>query len=149
MTLAPKRTARTTNFTIVSTGWMLLLSGALSLFDLGAPVPWLPAAPAWTSYLYNGSLALLLAAMGFALARRRSWALAITFATSVLYSVDKLGFVLQTADQGPLDDLEDTAGELAPLVHELSRDAALLFLLFWWLFVLYLVWKRDYFQASS
>ena len=93
--------------------------------------------------------------MGFALARRRPWALAVTLAASVLYTVDKLGFVLQTPrDLGPLGGLEDTAGELAPelapLVQELSRTAALLILLGWWSFVLYLlVWKRDYFRRST
>jgi hypothetical protein len=142
---------RTNNFTIVSTGWLLLLSGVLSMFDLGAPVPFFPAAGAWVSYLYNGSLALLLSAMGFALARRRPWAIAVTLATSALYTVDKLGFVLQTAqDLGPLGSLEGTAGELASLVQEVSRTAALLFLLGWWSFVLYLlVWKRDYFRRST
>ena len=141
---------RKTNFTIASTGWLLLLSGAFSFFDLSAPLPFFPRAGAWLAYLYNGSLAALLCAMGFALAQRRPWALNVTLATSVLYTVDKLGFVLQKPeDQTALGGLEGSLGELAPLVHELTAGAALLFLLGWWSFVLYLGWKRDYFRASS
>ena len=140
---------RKSNFTIASTGWLLMLSGAFSLLDLGAPVPMFRGAGAWAAYLYNGSLVLFLCAMGFALAQRRPWALAITLATSVLYTIDKLGFVLQDPAEQTLGDLDGSLGELAPLVHELSRGVALLFLLGWWLFVLYLVWKRDYFRARS
>ena len=141
---------RKNNFTIASTGWLLMLSGAASLLDLGAPLPFFPRAGAWASYLYNGSLAALLCAMGFALAQRRPWALSVTLATSVLYTVDKLAVVLpRPEDHGALGDLEGSLGELAPLVHVLSRSAALLFLLGWWSFVLYLGWKRDYFRAGS
>jgi hypothetical protein len=147
---APARptSTRKSNFTIASTGWLLLLSGAGSVLDLGAPLPWFPRAGAWAAYVFNGSLAALLCAMGFALARRRPWALPVTLATSVLYTLDKLGLILQgPAEQGALGDLA-AIGELAPLVHEVSRSAALLFLLGWWSFVLYLGWKRGYFRAG-
>ena len=137
------------NFTIASTGWLLLVSGALSLLDLSAPIPWFRGAGPWAAYLYNGSLALLLCAMGLALAQRRPWALAVTLVTSALYTVDKLGFALQKPEDQALGDLDDSLAELAPIVHELSRTVALLFLLGWWSFVLYLVWKRDYFRSRS
>ena len=141
---------RKSNFTVASTGWLLLLSGALSVFDLGAPLPFLPRAGAWAAYVFNGALAGLLCAMGFALAQRRPWALKATLVASVLYTVDKLGVVLQSPeDQRALGGLEGSLGELAPLVHDLSRTAALLFLLGWWSFVLYLGSKRAYFRASE
>jgi hypothetical protein len=149
---APARPAgiRKNNFTIASTGWLLLLSGAFSLFDLGAPLPFFSGAGTGTAYLYNGSFAVLLCAMGFALAQRRPWALPVTLATSLPYTIDKLGVVLQRPDdRAALGDLDGSLRELAPLAHELSRSVALLFLLGWWSFVLYLGWKRDYFRAGS
>jgi hypothetical protein len=142
--------ARKNNFTIASTGWLLLLSGALSLLDLTAALPFFPHAGAWAAYVYNGSLAGLLCAMGYALAKRRPWALPVTLVTSVLYTLDKLAVVLRKPeDPLALGGLAGSLGELAPLVHELSRSAALLFLLGWWSFVLYLWLKRDYFRADA
>jgi hypothetical protein len=135
------------NSTIVTSGWLLLVSGAWSLFTLTAPVVLLGAARTGLgAVLYNGTFAALFLAMGAALVWRKPWALKATWVTSLFYTLDKLELVFDPAARAlALGDSASMLGELLPTVQQVLVLVGVLFLLGWWGFVFYLYLKRDYF----
>lgn len=143
--------ARAKSFTIVSTGWLLLLSAGWSLFSLSSPVAAFGSMRTGAvAVLYQASFAGLFAAMGAALVWRKPWAMAVTLATSLLYTLDKLDFILNERTRvAALGELGSLLGDVEPIAQQAAVVTALLFLLSWWGFVLYLYAKRDYFRAVT
>jgi hypothetical protein len=138
------------NPTIVTTGWLLLLSGGWSLMTLSSPVALFGTLRAGAiAVFYNGLFAILLSAMGYALVARKPWALSATWLASLLYTLDKLELLLDpSARAAALGEAASMIGELAPVVEQALLLSALLFLLGWWGFVGYLYLKREYFRAG-
>jgi hypothetical protein len=138
------------NFTIVSTGYLLLLSGAWSLSSLTAPVALFGAQRAGLiAVLYNSVFAALFLGMGYALVRRTPWALPVTWAASLVYTFDKLELILDpSAREAVLGESAGMLGDFTPMVQQVFVFSALLFLVGWWSFVVYLHVKRDYFRAA-
>jgi hypothetical protein len=136
-----------TNFTIASAGVLLMLSGVWSLVTLAEPVLLLGARRAGlVAVLYNGVFGALFLGMGYALVRRRPWALPITWATSLVYTFEKLEMVLDPASQeGILGESAELLEDLGPLVQQAFIGTGLLLLVGWWSFVVYLYLKRAYF----
>lgn len=135
------------NSTIAITGWLLLLSGAWSALSLTAPVALFGAAyTGVAAVLYNSLFAASFLAMGVALVRRKPWALPVTLAASLFYTVDKLELLLDPVARGlALGESASMIGDFAPLVDQVLLLAGLSFLVGWWGFVVYLYLKRDYF----
>jgi hypothetical protein len=146
-----KSKATQSNATIALTGWLLLLSGVWSLLSLTTPVALFGAARSgFVAVLYNGGFAALFVATGAALIQRKPWALRVTLATSLLYTLDKLELIFDPAARElALGESASMVGEFAPLVQQGLVLAGLLFLAGWWGFVAYLYFKRDYFQSPS
>jgi hypothetical protein len=138
------------NATIASTGWLLLLSGAWSLLSLTTPVALFGAAHSGVlAVLYNGLFAGSFLAMGAGLIWRKPWALRLTLATSLLYTLDKLELLFDPAARElALGESAGMVGELAPMAQQGLLLAGLFFLAGWWSFVGYLYFKRDYFRAG-
>jgi hypothetical protein len=136
------------DFTIASSGVLLILSGAWSLVTVTAQVPVFGGFGGALAVLYNGVFAGLFAAMGYALVARKAWALPVVLATSLAYTVDKLAFVLDpSAQAAALGEVGAALGELGSAVNDVTSAVSLAFLAGWWGFVGYLVWKRAYFDA--
>jgi hypothetical protein len=134
--------------TIASSGALLLVSGVWSLLSLASPVPVFGGLTGAAALLYNAVMSATVIAMGFALVRRTPWAMRAVWCASFVYTVDKLGALLdESAQHASLAELEAVAGPLAPLVLDMARLVSLLCLLGWWGFVLFLFLKRDYFSA--
>jgi hypothetical protein len=142
------------DFTIVSSGWLLIVSGAVSLATVTSPVALFGGMRGGiVAVLYNAVFAGALGTMGFALATRKSWAMKATLATSAIYTYDKLEFVLdggaRHAALGEADGLLASLGSLGTAVEQISLLTSLVFLVCWWLFVAYLYAKRRYFDRAT
>jgi hypothetical protein len=138
------------NFTIVSSGWLLILSGAALLVTVTSPVALLGAMRGGVvAVLYNSVFAIAFGTMGFALATRKPWALMATLATSVIYTLDKLEFLLDgAAREAALDEADGLLGSLGAAMDQVRVIISPVFLLCWWLFVAYLYAKRRYFDRE-
>ena len=136
-------------FTIVSSGWLLIASGAWSLATLTSPVALFGAMRGGViAILYNAAFAVAFGAMGFALVARKRWALAATWATSALYTLDKLEVLLDVAARRSAVGDADGLGSLDAITNQVSLIASLVFLLCWWAFVAYLYTRRRYFDRA-
>jgi hypothetical protein len=137
------------NFTIASSGLLLLVGGVWSLLSLTEPVSVFGGLTGAGALLYNTVMAAATIAMGFALVRRTPWAMRAVWGASLVYTVDKLAFLLdESAQHASLAELEAVAGPLSSLMQETARAVSLLCLLGWWGFVVYLYLKRAYFSAQ-
>ena len=141
--------------TLVTSGWLLMASGAFGMFSLSSGVPLFGAVRhGVVAVLYNGVTSGALLAMGVALAWRKRWAMRAVAGASVVYSLDKLLFLLdpsaRAAALGESDRL--ASGLLGPDVlsrlDALSVMMAVGFLVGWWAFVGWLYLHRDYFTPS-
>ena len=145
------------NFTIVSSGWLLLLSALVSMFSLASPVLLVGGLHGGAvAVIYNALFTASFALMGFALVARRRWALPATYAASAMYTLDKLEFVLDAparkaafdaAGGGMLGGLG--LGNAGPMMEQMASLVFLVFLLCWWAFVAYLYVKRAYFDGGE
>ncbi len=142
--------APSSNFTIVSSGWLLMLSGAGSLISVTSPVAlWGNVHDGMVAVLYNLMFVVLFGAMGFALAYRKPWALPITLLTSVAYTFDKLEAIFDDAvTQASLGEAASVLGDLGPIVQQVFVLTSVLFAVMWWAFVIYLYFKRSYFRPA-
>jgi hypothetical protein len=147
--LASARPSR--NFTILSTGWLLVLSGAWMLASCTAPVPLFGALRGGVaSVVYHGVLSVSFLTMGYALAARKPWALAATFAASAAYTIDKLLYVIDAkARQASLAEsiylLDTLSGGTGAMVDTVAVLTSLAFLACWWGLVIYIYVKRAHF----
>ncbi len=140
-----------TNFTIVSSGWLLMLSAAGSLIFIGSPVTLAGSLyHGLIAVLYNLTFVVLFGAMGYALAYRKPWALPVTLLTSIAYTLDKIEVIFdETATKVTLGEAADMLGDMAPVVQQVRVLVAVLFVLMWWGFAAYLYVKRDYFLGEK
>lgn len=147
---APEPRVRQTkpNFTIASSGALLLLSGLWSLSSLTAPVALLGAMrTGFVALLYNGAFAALFMAMGYALLMKKTWALSVSWAATALYTLDKLELIFdEAARSAALGESSAMLGDFSALIDQVLVMAGGLFLLGWWSFVLFLYVKRGYFR---
>lgn len=135
------------SFTLLTSGWLLLLSGVWMAITITSPVPLFGAMRGGVvAVLYNGVFAASLFAMGLALATYKPWALNATWAASACYSVDKLLFLLDSgARKASLAEsralLNAFGASLETLLDQAMVGVSLLFLLGWWGLV-WVVWRR-------
>lgn len=136
------------NFTIVSSGWLLVLSAVWSMVTLTSPVALAGAMRGGAvAVVYNLIFGLSFAAMGLALATRQRWAMTATYVTSAVYTLDKMEFLLdERARKASLAEASGLLGSMGSMVEQGMVLVSLVFLLCWWSFVVYLYIKRDYFQ---
>ena len=156
----PPDPGKSRNLTILTTGWLLVLSGAWTILTSTTPVPLFGAMRGGiVAILYNGALGASLLAMGYALGARKPWALLATAAATVFYTLDKALYLLDPlarsaslkdsgqmfailgADLGTMTDRIAVMDQIAVMVS-LSCLAA------WWGLVFYLYLKRAYFQPA-
>ena len=140
------------SFTMVSTGWLLVLSGAWMLINCTSPVPLLGAVHSGiVAVLYNGVIALSFIAMGYALAARTPWALVATAAATVAYTLDKVLFIVDGLARraflaGSSQLLTSLGPETGGMVEQVALQMSWAFLAGWWGLAIYIWLKRGYFQ---
>jgi hypothetical protein len=140
------------SFTMLTTGWLLGLSGAWMLLACSSPVPLLGAVRGGiVAVLYNGVFGVLMLAMGYALASRKPWALTATAAATAAYTLDKVLFIVDApARLASLKDGSQLLNSLGPgmdsMVDQVAVVMAASFLAGWWGLVMYIYFKRGYFR---
>jgi hypothetical protein len=149
--LSPTTDKPPRNFTLFSTGWLLVLSGVWMLVTCTSPVPLFGELRGGAvAVLYHGLLSASFLAMGYALATRKPWALAATAAASVAYTLDKLMYLIDAkARQASLVEsiqFFDTLGEgMSDMIDQVAVVLSLAFLACWWGLCVYIYIKRAYF----
>ncbi len=142
-------------FTIKTAGVFFLLSAAFSMFSLRSPVPLLGQMHSGPlAAVYNGAFVALFAAMGVGLLMGRRWGAQLLIAGTVLYTVDRLQFVLdkdlRTAYLGGAAMLK----QVEPLIDPQMLDQSVLLTVLvsvacWWGFALYIYVRRGYFNNAT
>lgn len=139
---------------MLTTGWLLALSGAWLLVSCTSPVPLFGAVRSGAvAILYNGALGLMLLAMGYALAARKPWALVATWAATAGYTIDKLLFIMDgPARRAFLANTSELLNSLGPetgaMAERLAVQMSWAFLAGWWGLVIYIYLKRLYFREE-
>ena len=152
--LSPPDPGKSRNLTILTTGWLLVLSGAWTILTSTTPVPLFGAMRGGiVAVFYNGALGASLLAMGYALGARKPWALLATAAATFFYTLDKALFLLdgkaRSASLGGSRQLLDTLGvDLGNMADRIAVMVSLSCLAAWWGLVFYLYLKRAYFQPT-
>ena len=150
----PPQAGARRNFTMLTSGWLLALSGAWMLVTCSSPVPLFGEVRGGVvAVLYNGAFGLLLLVMGYALAGRKSWALAATGAATAAYTLDKVLFIIDgPARRAALGDGSQMLNSLGPgtgtMVDQVAVLMSVAFLAGWWGLVLYVYLKRGYFRSQ-
>lgn len=146
--------ARKRSFTLVSSGWLLLLSGVWMVFTAATPVPlWGAMRSGAVAVVYNGVFAVSLLAMGVALVMHRRWAMNATWAASACYTLDKLLFILDSgARKASMAEgaalLRMLGSNTEGLVDQVSVAMALAFLAGWWGLVWFVYRRRADFDPA-
>ena len=148
----PPRAAAGRNFTMLTSGWLLAVSGVWMLVTCTSPVPLFGAVQSGAvAVVYNGVLGALFLAMGYALAGRKSWALTATAAATAAYTLDKVLFILDApARRAFLANGSQMIDSLGPGMGSMVDQLAVLmswsFLAGWWGLAIYIYIKRGYFR---
>ena len=145
-----------TRFTIRTAGVFFLASAVFEVLSVSAEVPLVgDVRGGVVAVVYHLLFVGLFLGMGVGLWAGTSWGLRFMFLGTVLYTLDRILYLLDdsaraaeatsTLDKyGALLDVEGQS-----LVTQVMDIATLLPLLSWWGFLLYLYFKRDYFESSE
>lgn len=145
--------ARKKNFTLQSSGWLLILSGVWSLITVTSPVALFGGMRTGVvAVLYNALIAAAFLGMGVGLARLERWAMQATWAASAVYTLDKVLFLVDTnARRAATAEGSQLVSAFAPGMEAMVDQAAVAtacgFLVGWWAFILFVWMKRDVFTA--
>jgi hypothetical protein len=151
----PAGAAGRRSFTMLTTGWLLVVSGTWMLVTCTSPVPLLGAVrDGIIAVSYNGVFGMLMLAMGYALASRKPWALKATAFTTAAYTLDKVLFIIDgPARRAALGDGTQLLKSLGPGTESMVDQVAVLmswaFLAGWWGLVIYVYLKRGYFRQDA
>ena len=142
------------SFTMLTTGWLLVVSGAWMLLACTSPVPLLGAMRGGAvAVLYNGVFGVAMLAMGYALANRKPWALTATAAATAAYTLDKVLFIFDgPARRASLVEgsqlLKSLGSGMDSMVDQVAVVMSVAFLAGWWGLVIYVYLKRGYFRQA-
>lgn len=149
------------SFTMLTTGWLLMLSGAWMLVTCASAVPLFGAVRGGAvAVVYNAAFGALFLAMGCGLAWRKPWAIAATAAATACYTADKLLFIFDAAARHAYyahsEQLQSLSMLLGPdgggIMQALDRVMVQMswgFLAGWWGLAVYVYIKRGYFKPVT
>ena len=103
---------------------------------------------------YNLFFAMLFLGMGLGLIMGRSWGYRLFLAGTVVYSLDRLLFLLDKDTRDVYLTASGVSKEVSSLIDTSVFDqwiflATVATLLCWWGFALYMYLRRDYFHGTS
>ena len=155
--LAKQKKGTDRNFTILTSGWLLLLSGAWILLQCTSPVPLFGAMRGGVvAVLYNVMYGASLMSMGYAMAIRKPWALKATAIATAVYTLDKLIFILDSQARGAamgesaqLLTLNEMGSGMGAMLDQVTIMTPVAFLAGWWGLAIYIYMKRSYFHQAT
>ncbi len=151
----PSPSQRRGSSIIKSSGGLFLLSSVLSLASVTSDVPLFGAMRSGGIALcYNLFFAMLFLGMGLGLLLGRSWGYRLFLAGTVVYSLDRLFFLLNKDTRDAYLTASGVSQDVRSLVDMSMFDqgiflATVVTLLCWWGFVFYIYLRRDYFHGTS
>lgn len=154
--LATSEKANNGAFTIRTAGFLFLLSGALEVVNLMAPIPLFGTMrDGGIAITYHGIYVVLYLAMGASLWTAHAWGFRTVLIGTIFYTLDKALYLMDTAAREA--EVKDHLGSLAGLdsvvdTHSLAQImdlSCLLMVACWWGFLAYLYVKHRYFKTST
>ena len=145
-------------FTFRASAVLFVLSAVFELFSLTAEVPLFGEIRGGMSAgMYHFVYAALFLALGIGLWSGKHWGYPLVFATTALYTLDKLQLLLsqQTlnafvkAQMGGFDRELQAQGITEELILQAIVLMSIVVILCWWGFALYAYWRRDYFNKTG
>jgi len=142
------------SFTIKTAGAFFLLSGVFSLVWATSDVPLLGAMRGGlTALCYNLVYAALFLGIGIGLILGKTWGYRLVLAGTVLYSLDRLQFMLDKDTRAAYLAASGIDKQMASIIDTSMFDQLLIvvcatMLACWWGFAFYLHLRRDYFRVS-
>lgn len=146
------RSRRKGPITIRIAGALLLLSGALGLLSWTSDVAFLGGMRSGAVAIgYNLFFVALFFALGAGLIVGRTWGYRLLFAGTLVYTVDRLAFVIDKRTREAFLASGGLSEEVRSLIDMNMIDqgvilATLFVLICWWGFALYIYARRDYFR---
>ena len=140
---------------IKSSGWFFILSSVVSLASSTSDVPLFGAMQSGGIALcYNLFFAILFLGMGLGLILGRSWGYRLFMAGTVVYSLDRLSFLLDKDARDAYLTASGVSQDVRSLVDVSMFDQGIFLasvgtLLCWWGFAFYIYLRRDYFRGTS
>ena len=138
-------------FTIRVAGCLFILSGVLSLATMTSDAALLGAMRSGATAIgYNLLFAVLFLAMGLGLISGRKWGYRLLLAGTLVYSADRLTFVLHKPTRDAYLASSGISKQIEELIDLNMIDQAVILttlttLACWWGFALYVYLRRDYF----
>ena len=106
----------------------------------------------FVAVLYNGVFGASLLSMGYALARRKPWALRATAVATVVYTLDKLLILFDSQAGGAMGEGSQLLNSFEPgmgaMFDQITAWMSLAFLAGWWGLVIYIYLNRGYFRPT-
>lgn len=153
--LAAARPRRKGEFTIKTAGVLFLLSGGVMLISPASPAPlWGMMRGGAIAVCYNLFFALLFLVMGVGLYVGKPWGYRALQWGTLIYSADRLAFMLDKPAQHAYI-LSQTGGvDISSIIDASTVDEwvglwALLSLICWWGFAVYIYLNRNYFDDAA
>lgn len=140
------------------TAVLFILSAVFEIFSVTDEVPLFGEIQfGTTAGIYHMVYAVLFLALGIGLWSARKWGYTLVFATTVLYTLDKLQLVLgrqalETFIKAQMSGFESqlqSQGIDGTLIVQAIVLMAIVVVLCWWGFALYTWWRRDYFKDNG
>lgn len=145
------------HFTFRTTAVLLMVSAAFELLSLTAEEPLFGEIRSGISIgIYHLVYAALFMALGIGLWRARKWGYTLVFVTTVLYTLDKLLFILNQQvmeafikkQMSGYEEVLQSQGIDSALFMQAIVLTNIIVVLCWWGFALYTHWRRDYFKSE-
>ncbi len=154
-TPSPSPAPRKGSSIIKSSGGFFVLSSVFSFASMTSDVPLFGAVRSGGIALcFNLFYAMLFLGMGLGLILGRSWGYRLFMAGTVVYSLEKLAFLLDKDTRDAYLTASGVTEEVRSFVDMSMFDEAILLttvatLLCWWGFAVYIYLRRDYFHGTS
>ncbi len=143
-------------FTFQTTGVLFALSALLELFSINSRVPLFGNVQGgMIAATYHLIYVVLFFSLGFGLYKARPWAYTLVFATTGLYTLDRLVYVLdRKALEAYMAALLDKYGVSVGIpetgfILKIIMLATILIVACWWGFAWYTYLRRQYFQQLA
>ena len=154
-TPSPSHARRRGSSIIKSSGGLFILSSVFSFASMTSDVPLFGAMRSGgIAVCYNLFVGILFLGMGLGLIIGRSWGYRLFMAGTVIYSLDRLLFLLDKETRAAYLAASGVSQEVRSLVDMSMFDQGIFLatvgtLLCWWGFAFYIYLRRDYFHGTS